>query len=108
MSQKFEFQLLQTLFTDARFESMLRALDKLHDAASDGRLEDATPLNKAEVTAWLRELAYTAQETVRELEKADSTHSSDNYSGQMLIDLPMIMQERMATHVKANRNSGGT
>jgi hypothetical protein len=52
-------------------EELFLRLDLLHDYASAGRLEDATPLSRAELRAWLEELIYTARETLRDMEGGD-------------------------------------
>ena len=48
-------------------EDIFLRLDLLHDYASAGRLDDVTPLSRAELRAWLEELIYTARETLREM-----------------------------------------
>lgn len=63
---------LQLLYTDARMAALQKALDELHSAASDGSLPAITPLSKAELIGWLREFVYTAQETITELEQAET------------------------------------
>lgn len=59
---------LQLLYNDARLSALFDALDELHSAASDGNLHDVTPLTNAEMIAWLRDVMYTAQETIEEIE----------------------------------------
>ena len=74
--QKTDIRILQALFTDIRFESIFNAVDRLHDAASSGKITEVTNLSTEEVIGWLRDIAYTANETIRELEDAsDSTGS---------------------------------
>lgn len=68
ITQKLDMRLLNTLYTDARFELLFLALDTLHDAASEGRTHQVTALSKDELIGWLKEIAYTANETIRELE----------------------------------------
>jgi hypothetical protein len=60
---------LQLLTNDARLESLGTMLDELHTAASEGSLQGLTPLNPTELVSWLRELIYTAQETIVEIEE---------------------------------------
>ncbi len=67
--QKTDIRILQALFTDIRFESIFNAIDRLHDAASSGKLDEVTNLSADEVIGWLRDIAYTANETIRELEE---------------------------------------
>ena len=65
--QKTDIRILQALFTDMRFESLFNAIDRLHDAASSGKLAEVTNLSTDEVIAWLRDIVYTANETINEL-----------------------------------------
>ncbi len=65
--QQTDIRILQALFTDARFESIFNAMDRLHDAASSGKLAEVTNLSADEVIGWLQDIAYTANETIREL-----------------------------------------
>jgi gluconate kinase len=67
--QQTDTRILQALFTDARFESIFDAIDRLHDAASSGKLAEVTNLTADEVIGWLQDIAYTARETIRELEE---------------------------------------
>ena len=66
--QKTDIRILQALFTDMRFESIFNAVDRLHDAASSGKLAEVTNLSPEEIVGWLRDIVYTANETIRELE----------------------------------------
>ena len=66
--QKTDIRILQALFSDIRFESIFNAVDRLHDAASSGKIAEVTSLSTEEVIGWLRDIAYTANETIRELE----------------------------------------
>lgn len=50
-------------------EELFLRLDLLHDYASAGQLSDVTSLSYAELRGWLEELIYTAQETLREMER---------------------------------------
>ena len=68
--QKTDIRILQALFTDIRFESIFNAVDRLHDAAANGKLHEVTNLSTDEVIGWLRDIAYTANETIREIEQA--------------------------------------
>lgn len=51
-------------------EELFLRLDLLHDYASSGRLDDVTPLSRAELRGWLEELIFTARETLREIDRA--------------------------------------
>ena len=61
-------QLLTLLNQDARIRDLYDVLDTLHSAASEGALPAVTAMNTAELVDWLRELIYTAQETIAEIE----------------------------------------
>lgn len=69
--QQTDIRILQALFTDVRFESLFNAIDRLHDAAASGKLAEVTNLSTDEVIGWLRDIAYTANETIYELEAQD-------------------------------------
>lgn len=60
---------LQLLYTDARLHALTQQLDELHTAASDGLLQRVTPLSNAELVGWLRDVLYTVQETIVEIEQ---------------------------------------
>lgn len=62
----------QVLYNDARLEHLSATLDELHSAASEGHLPALTPLNSTELVSWLRELIYTAEETIVEIEEHKS------------------------------------
>jgi hypothetical protein len=49
-------------------EELFLRLDLLHDYASNGQLDQVTPLSRAELRGWLEELIFTARETLREME----------------------------------------
>jgi hypothetical protein len=49
-------------------EELFLRLDLLHDYAAAGRLDEITPLSRAELRAWIKELIYTARETLREID----------------------------------------
>ena len=48
-------------------EELFLRLDLLHDYASNGQLQDVTPLSRTELRGWLEDLIYTARETLREM-----------------------------------------
>ena len=62
-------QLLTLLNQDARIRDLYDVLDTLHSAASDGALPAVTSMSTAELVDWLREIIYTAQETIAEVER---------------------------------------
>ncbi len=56
------------LFTDAGLAAVYEALDDLHSAASEGKHHKMTPLDNRELVGWLREVDYTVQEIIAEIE----------------------------------------
>jgi hypothetical protein len=54
-------------YDEVWFEKLFQAVDHLHDAASTGRLETASPVDPAEMVGWLQDIIYTAQETIFEI-----------------------------------------
>ncbi len=62
---------LQLLYNEGRLSALLDALDELHSAASDNRLNAVTPLSKAELKSWLYEIIYTASEAMSEIDNSD-------------------------------------
>lgn len=56
------------LLTDAGLAAVYEVFDDLHDAASEDQLQELTALDKRELLGWLRELVFTAQETITEIE----------------------------------------
>jgi hypothetical protein len=63
---------LQLLYNESRLSTLLDALDELHNAASDGDVRSVTTLSNAELIGWLREVIYTARETMDEIEANNS------------------------------------
>ncbi len=60
------------LYTENNLAELFEVLDELHSAASDGQLNTVTTMNKRELVALLKDVIYTAQETLQELNKHDS------------------------------------
>ncbi len=65
---------LSILYLDNTLGELYEALDELHSAASDGQLSEMTKLSKRELLAWLRDVIYTAQETIEEIGESDMWH----------------------------------
>jgi hypothetical protein len=72
MTQNLDIRVFQTLYTDARFASLFNTVDRLHDVVSEGKLEQVTNLSTDEVIGWLKDIAYTVNETIRELEQTEA------------------------------------
>jgi len=60
---------LQMRNTEIQLAEMFDVLDELHTAASENQLSTLTSLNRRELVAWLRDLVYTAEETIAEIEQ---------------------------------------
>lgn len=52
----------------ARLGDLLETLDEIHTAASEHRLAAAATVSRAELVAWLYEVAYLVEETLEEVE----------------------------------------
>ncbi len=72
LTNSLDIRVFQTLFTDDRFHSLFRTVDRLHDVVSEGKLEQVTNLSRDEVIGWLKDIAYTVSETIRELEEGEA------------------------------------
>ncbi len=60
---------LHLLINDARLATAADMLDELHSAASEGRLQQVSPLTDAELKSWLFEMAYMVNETLAEIDR---------------------------------------
>lgn len=72
------------LLTDAGLAAMFEVFDDLHDAAAEGTLDHLTAINRRELVGWLRELVYTAQETIAEIEKENARHARQQPTLQLI------------------------
>lgn len=71
LSNRLNIRVYQTLFTEDRFASLFKTVDRLHDVVSEGKLEQVTNLSPEEVIGWLQDIAYTINETIRELQPSE-------------------------------------
>ncbi|NLX11857.1 MAG: hypothetical protein GXY36_19595 [Chloroflexi bacterium] len=62
------YQQIQAGYDAQWFEALFEAVDRLHDAASHGRLTCASPLEPEDMVGWLQDIIYTAQETISEIQ----------------------------------------
>lgn len=62
-------QKVTVLYQDNYMANLFEGLDRLHSAASEDRLNEITSLSAQEMTSWLQELIYTAQETIYEVNR---------------------------------------
>jgi hypothetical protein len=61
---------------DHRMEELYDVLDDLHTAASEATLATVTTMNESDLLDFLKELVYTAQETIKEIEQHTSKRRS--------------------------------
>jgi hypothetical protein len=68
MTQKvLSLKVLLTQITEVQLESTLQTLDRLHDAATVGNLQNVCMVGAPALIGWLEDIIYTAQETIAEL-----------------------------------------
>lgn len=60
---------VKILYNESLLAELFEALDQMHTAASEGELHLLTTCSQRELIAWLRELAYTAEETIQEIDQ---------------------------------------
>ncbi|MFN8527733.1 MAG: hypothetical protein U0670_03885 [Anaerolineae bacterium] len=65
---------VETPELETRLETVLDTLDDLHDAVSDGELNALTTMSKADLIGLLRDLIYTAEQTMQEIEDHGAEH----------------------------------
>lgn len=53
----------------SRMDELYDVLDELHSAASENELHTFTSMNEHDVVDFLRDLIYTAQQTIEEIEQ---------------------------------------
>ncbi|GAB4554771.1 MAG: hypothetical protein OHK0023_25300 [Anaerolineae bacterium] len=82
MGNRLDIRLYQTLFAEDRFASLFKTVDRLHDVVSEGKLEQVTNLTPEEVIGWLQDIAYTINETIRELQtQSEAAKPEFGFSG---------------------------
>jgi hypothetical protein len=57
-------------FSEQQLAEVLAALDMIHSQVSEGRAHGIAVANRRESIALLREIIYTAQETIREMDQS--------------------------------------
>jgi len=68
---------IQLLPRNNRLDVAYEAIDELHSAISEGSVENVSDFqSRAELLNWLRDVIYTAQETIAEIESTDTEPSS--------------------------------
>jgi predicted metal-dependent HD superfamily phosphohydrolase len=76
MGQTYQQANIHYLLNDSRLAAALEAIDDLHDSAADGTLSSTTSMSKRELVCWLRDLVYTAQETINEIESGKKVYTA--------------------------------
>jgi hypothetical protein len=71
MMQNLDIRVFQTLFNDDRFAAIFKTVDRLHDVVSEGKLSQVSDLSPQEVVGWLKDIVYTVNETIHELEQQE-------------------------------------
>jgi DNA-binding response OmpR family regulator len=56
-------------------EDVLETLDELHTLASEGDAQTSTGMTRRELVSLLREMVFTAEETIRELQAQSSAQT---------------------------------
>lgn len=74
-------KMLVEKLTEAHFEAQLQLLDRVHDAATLGTLNDVTELDKRTLIGWLDDLIFTAEETIREIEATEKVNNGWQWTG---------------------------
>ncbi|HEX2622447.1 MAG TPA: hypothetical protein VHL11_19945, partial [Phototrophicaceae bacterium] len=59
---------LELLYTGDGLNDLLDNLDELHTAASENRLHTFTTMSERELLGMLKDIIYTAQEAIEEIE----------------------------------------
>ena len=62
-------------YTEAWFDTLFQAIDRLHDDVSQGRLNSVSAVAPAEMVGWLEDILYTAREIILEIQAGNTGHS---------------------------------
>jgi len=54
--------------TTAHLSAVLETVDRIQDAAIGGQLDDVARIDRREMIEWLKDITYTIQETLIELQ----------------------------------------
>jgi hypothetical protein len=84
-----EFELI---YNGDRLDEVLEILDDLHTAASENTLNSYTTLSKHELVAMLREMIYTAEEAINEIESKQNKRAASLEATPTNI-IPFVMNE---------------
>jgi hypothetical protein len=68
---------IQLLPRTNRLDVAYEAIDELHSTISEGSIENLSEFqSRSELLSWLRDVIYTAQETIEELENTEGQSRS--------------------------------
>ncbi|NJL92960.1 MAG: hypothetical protein HC915_04180 [Anaerolineae bacterium] len=70
----FLHNILTEKYTEAHLDALLQMIDRLHDAAVVGAVNNVATLDTRDLIGWLDDIIFTAEETIRELQ--EHTHST--------------------------------
>lgn len=71
----------------ARLDDLLETLDEIHTAASEHRLAAVATASRAELIAWLYEVAYLVEETLEEVETGSDSDAHPTVKDEAFIRL---------------------
>lgn len=82
----------KALAPSMNLEDVLDAIDELHTQASEGQEASFTGLSKREIICLLRELIFTAEETIYEIENGQIQEQTPILR---VVERPEVLQEDM-------------
>ncbi|MEO1286826.1 MAG: hypothetical protein AAFV93_03590 [Chloroflexota bacterium] len=96
MSQKVTVtEHLQGTSETMRLEDVLEIIDTLHTIASDGDLPDVATMDEANMMNVLRDIIYTAQETIVELESIRAIKHRNRQHKQPILHIVPKVEEKV-------------
>lgn len=84
----------------ARLQAAYDILDELHTAASQGQVTRFAGMEEAEMLNWLRDVIYTAQETIAEIQRQAPSQENDETVSNPLKPAPhlRLLEKRPRGH----------
>lgn len=62
-------EVIQSKIGEVQLESLLKTLDRLHEAAANQNLAAETTLDAEALVGWLEDIVFTAQEAIKEVQQ---------------------------------------
>jgi hypothetical protein len=87
---------LELTYNGDRLDEMLQILDDLHTAASENALNSYTTMSKQDLIALLRDVIYTAEEAITEIEQQTPKTAKRGASPNNIV--PFVMKEAQERH----------